>query len=282
MPEHPAKPPPAGPDRLLLPIRIVLSHTQHPGNIGAAARAMLTMGLSELVLVNPQRYPDPQATAMASNAERVLHRARVVDTLAEAVADCSWVLGASARPRHLGDEPLEPSAAAHALLDAAAQGPVALVFGCERTGLTNDELELCHTTTRVPSNPEYSSLNLANAVQIYAWELRRATLGGAIPQVSSKPDHPLYQPASVEELEGYYQHLERVLLATGFLDPGNPGLLMRRLRQLYGRMRADRNEVAILRGILTSVERPKKRRGQTVDLPPPLGPPLNMEHSTDD
>lgn len=241
------------------PIRIVLSHTQHPGNIGAAARAMLTMGLHELVLVRPRHFPDPQASAMASNAERVLAEARVVDSLAEAIADCAWVLGSSARPRHLGDEPLPPEAAANALLQSAARGPVALVFGCERTGLTNEELELCHTTTRVPTNPECSSLNLANAVQIYAWEIRRALLGGQIAPVSSKSDHPNYLPASVAELEGFYAHLERVLLTTGFLDPANPGLLMRRLRQLYGRMRADRNEVAILRGILTSVERPKIR-----------------------
>jgi len=247
-------------DSLMIPpIRIVLSNTQHPGNIGSAARAMLTMGLSELVLVAPARYPDPQATAMASNAGSVLEQARVVSTLAEAVEDCGWVIGASARQRHLGDEPLSPEGAATALIETASGAKVALVFGCERTGLTNEELELCNTTTRVPTNPEYGSLNLANAVQLYAWEIRRACLADRRPTFSSKPEHPLYQPATHAEVENFYEHLERVLLGTGFLDPTNPGLLMRRLRTLFGRMRADRNEVAILRGILTSVERPKVR-----------------------
>jgi TrmH family RNA methyltransferase len=238
-------------------VRIVLVATTHPGNIGAAARAMLTMGLSRLVLVAPRSFPDEQATSRAAGAESVLEGARVVATLDEAVADCAWVVAASARPRHLGDEPLQPTEAAVRLVDAAQAGQVALVFGSERTGLTNDELERCHAQTLVPANPAYASLNLAAAVQLYTWELRKAVV--TVPRVSSKEGHPWYAPPSHEQTENFYAHLERVLLATGFLDPGNPRLLMRRLRQLFNRARPDLNELNILRGILTSVENPKPR-----------------------
>lgn len=242
-------------------VRIVLVATTHPGNIGAAARAMLTMGLSRLVLVAPRSFPDDQATSRAAGAESVLDAARVVATLEEAVADCAWVVAASARPRHLGDEPLQPTEAATRLIVAAQDAEVALVFGSERTGLTNDELERCHAQTLVPANPAYASLNLAAAVQLYAWELRKATV--AAPRVSPKNGHPWYAPPSHEQTENFYAHLERVLLATGFLDPANPRLLMRRLRQLFNRARPDLNELNILRGILTSVENPKPRTRRT-------------------
>lgn len=238
---------------------VVLVATQHPGNIGSAARAMLTMGLTELRLVQPRRYPDEQATALASGARSVLESARIYGSLAEAVEDCAWVVGTSSRQRHLGDEPLLPWEAAPQLVQAAQQARVALVFGCERTGLTNEEMDSCHARTIVPANPEYASLNLANAVQIYAYELRKAAV--TPPQVSSKQDHPVYRPPTTEQVERFYEHLEKVLLLTGFLDPENPGLLMRRLRQLFNRARPDLNEVNILRGILTSVERPKRRSG---------------------
>lgn len=240
-------------------VRIVLVATQHPGNIGSAARAMLTMGLHDLVLVAPQRFPHPQAEAMASGASGVLASARVVATLAEAIADCGLVIGTSARPRHLGDQPLPPWEAADALIAqaVASAAPVALVFGCERTGLTNEELEQCHRLTLVPANPQYSSLNLAAAVQLYGYELRKT----AIDERPSAPKsiHPWYQPPTGEQLEHFYEHLERVLLRTGFLDPKNPRLLMRRLRQLFSRARPDLNELNILRGILTTVEKPKLR-----------------------
>lgn len=249
----------------LAPIRIVLVATRHPGNIGSSARAMLTMGLTDLVLVRPCRFPDPEATALASNAAGVLERARIVETLEEAVADCGWVIGSSSRPRHLGDEPLPPWAAAQRLVAASMGAPVALVFGSERSGLTNEEIEHCAATTMIPANPDYASLNLASAVQIYAYELRKAAVRER-PPVSAKDDHPWYRPATAEQMEHFYQHLERVLLATGFLDPGNPRLLMRRLRQLFHRARPDLNEVNILRGILTSVERPKRRRGARAKL----------------
>lgn len=246
--------PPAG----LARIRVVLVGTQHPGNIGSAARAMLTMGLTDLVLVAPERYPHPQARSMASGALAVLEAARVTASLEEAVADCAWVVGTSARPRHLGDEPLSPPAFAVRALELPAAARCALVFGCERTGLSNEHLDRCHAVTFVPTNPDYGSLNLAQAVQIMAWELRKAALPDA-PRVAAKTALPAYAPPTAEEMERFYEHLERTLLGTGFLDPDNPRLLLRRLRMLFNRAQPDRNELNILRGILTSVETPKVR-----------------------
>ncbi len=238
-------------------IRIVLVQPQHPGNIGAAARAMLTMGLERLVLVRPRQFPDHEATRRAVGAERVLEAAQVVDDLEQALLGCTWAVASSARPRHLGDEPLSPALAAEQLLAASEAGDVALVFGAERTGLSNDEIERCQAQTLVPTNPEYGSLNLAAAVQLYAWELRKAAVSP--PQFSLKKDHPWYAPATHEQIERFYQHLERVALQTGFLDPANPRLLMRRLRQLFNRARPDRNELNLLRGLLSTVEAPKRR-----------------------
>ncbi|HKY89708.1 MAG TPA: RNA methyltransferase [Nevskiaceae bacterium] len=246
-------------------ICVVLVEPRHPGNIGAAARAMLTMGLTRLVLVRPADFPHRTAYERASAATKVLDAARICASLEEAVQDCAWVIGTSSRPRHLGDEPLKPWEAATRLVEHADAADVALVFGSERTGLTNEEVDLCHATTIVPANPLYASLNVASAVQIYAYELRKAAVEP--PKVSAKGDRPWYAPSSHEELENFYEHLERVLQMTGFLDPGNPRLLMRRLRQLVGRAIPDKNELNILRGILTSVERPKHRR------PKPASPP---------
>lgn len=240
-------------------LRIVLSNTQHPGNIGSTARAMMTMGLTDLVLVAPQRYPHPQARAQAAGCMQVLEDARVVDTLEEAVADCGWVVGSSSRPRHLGDEPFTPWGFTERALGIMAEQTVALVFGCERTGLTNMELDRCNAVTRIPSNPEYPSLNLSQAVQLYAYEARRQALT-EVPKVSPKRDHEAYTLPSAAEMEMFYEHLERVLLGTGFLDQNNPRVLMRRLRQFYGRAAPDRNELNLLRGILTTTEVPKKRK----------------------
>lgn len=240
-------------------VRIVLVSTQHPGNIGATARAMLTMGLTDLVLVNPDRYPHPQARATATHALPVLDRARVVGSLEDAVADCGWVVALSARQRHLGDEPLRPWQAAERAIAVAAEAPVAFVFGCERTGLTNEEVDLCHATTLIPANPQFSSLNLSQAVQIMAYELRRAGFPD-VPEAATKKKHPWYAPPAAEDMERFYSHLERILLSTGFLDPANPRMLMRRLRTFFNRAAPDRNELNILRGILTSFEKPKNRR----------------------
>lgn len=244
-------------DPKLSRVRIVLVATSHPGNIGASARAMLTMGLTRLTLVRPRLFPDEQASSRAAGAQALLESAVVVETLEQAVADCAWVVATSARPRHLGDEPLQPSEAATQLVEAAKAAEVALVFGAERTGLTNSELDQCHALTLVPANPDYSSLNLAAAVQLYTWELRKAAISA--PKVSAKDGHPRYAPPSHEQLEHLHAHLERVLLATGFLNPDNPRLVMRRLRQFVSRARPDLNELKMLRGILASVEDPKQR-----------------------
>ncbi len=242
-------------------IRIVLVRTSHPGNIGAVARAMLNMGLTRLTLVAPRLFPDEQATSRAVGAESVLESAVVVDTLAQAVSDCGRVFATSARPRHLGDEPLPPPEAAANLIESAHSAEVALVFGNERTGLSNDELELCHVHTMIPSSAQYSSLNLAAAVQIYAWELRKIVVSP--PRVSAKEGNPRFVVPTHQQGEDFYEHLERVLLETGFLDPNNPRLLMRRLRQLVSRANPDLNELNILRGILSSVEAPKRRDKRT-------------------
>ena len=246
-------------DPRLSNIRIVLSRTQNPGNIGAAARAMMTMGLRDLALVNPERFPHPQARAQASGALNVLDEAPVVATLEEAVSDCAWVVGTSARARHLGDEPLTPEAFAEKAKEISQHGRVALVFGYEQSGLTNEELDRCNAVVAIPTNPGYSSLNLAQAVQVMCYALRRAAITEQ-PRVSIKSDNPLYQPPTAEQTEQFYEHLERVLLMTGFLDPNNPRLLMRRLRTLFNRAQPDLNELNLLRGVLTTVEKPKRRR----------------------
>lgn len=242
---------------ILQSIRAVLVETSHPGNIGGAARALKTMGLSRLELVRPQHFPHADATAMASGADDLLQRARVHETLPEALADCTLVVGTSARPRHLAGPLLDPREAATTMLEAAGCGPVALLFGRERTGLTNDELDHCHAFVRIPCNPDYSSLNLAAAVQVLAYELRMGVHG----QTGQTRDDA-HRPCAAGELERFYSHLQRVLLATGFLDPANPRHLMRRLRRLFNRARPDQNEINILRGILTSVEQPHPGRAE--------------------
>lgn len=229
------------------PIRFVLFQPTHPGNIGAAARAIKTMGFRELVLVNPERYPDGEARARASGALDVLEAARVRPTLAEALQGCGLVVGASARHRRLGMPEIDPRECARQLLDAARTKPAAVVFGPERSGLTNEELDLCQAILYIPANPEYSSLNLAMAVQILAWELRCAQ---GVEITVPPPEAP---PADLQDMELFYEHLQRVLLASGFLDPGNPRNLMRRLRRLFNRTRLDQNELNILRGILAAL-----------------------------
>ena len=232
-------------------LTVVLVETSHPGNIGAAARAMATMGLSRLVLVQPRVFPSPEASAMASGAEGLLERAVIVPTLREAVADCQRVFGTSARPRHVRWPMLEPRPAAEALRGALALGPCALVFGRERTGLTNAEMDLCHVVVQIPTASNYHSLNLAQAVQVLSYEIFLATREGA----AQGPGWEV-APARMEEMEGFYGHLERVLLASGFSTSQERAThIMRRLRRLFDRATPDRNEVNILRGILSEVER---------------------------
>lgn len=232
-------------------IRIVLNRPTHPGNIGAAARAMKTMCLEQLYLVAPHRFPAPEASALAAGAEDVLDRAHVCQTLEEAVCDCRLIIGTSARSRRIGWPTLEPSEGAKQMLVAAAEEPVALIFGQERTGLTNKELDRCHAVIAIPANPAYSSINLAGSVQIMAYELMRAK-SEATPFADATLESA--RPATHGEMEHFYQHFEQVLVETGFLDPANPRFLMRRLRRLFNRATPDQNEINILRGILTSVQ----------------------------
>jgi tRNA (cytidine32/uridine32-2'-O)-methyltransferase len=229
--------------------RIVLVNTSHPGNIGAAARAMKNMGLSELCLVDPQRYPSAEATARASGADDLLSRAPCFGTLQEAIADAVLVIGASARSRSLPVPMLDPRACA-ALVDKQPDDQaVAILFGRERTGLSNEEIDRCHYLVQIPSNPEYPSLNIAAAVQIVVYELRLLAEGG---QNSRQPG---VDYATARQMEHFYDHLEKTLLELEFLDPANPRQLMRRLRRLFGRSRPDQNEINILRGILTAVNK---------------------------
>jgi tRNA (cytidine32/uridine32-2'-O)-methyltransferase len=234
-------------------IRIVLVGTTHPGNIGAAARAMKNMGLSDLALVNPRFFPHEEATVRASGATDILDNALVVATLADALTDCVYVAGASARARTISWPSMGPRDCAERMINESENGKVAAVFGPEKTGLHNDDLDLCHTLLTIPTAPGFSSLNVAMAVQVLTYELRVASLLDAGPAFESEAP-----PATSEEMEHYYTHLERVLQDIHFLDPQNPRHLMRRLRRLFIRARPDKNEVNILRGILTAIDQKRQ------------------------
>lgn len=235
-------------------IRIVLVGTTHPGNIGAAARAMKNMGLEDLALVAPRHFPHPEATARASGADDLLDTARVFPDLAAAVADCVWVGGTSARRRSIAWPELEARETAATLVGHAAAGPVALVFGPEKAGLDNDDLALCRALVSIPTAPGFSSLNVGMAVQVLAYEIMLAQRRA--PPAPPAPEAP---PATAGEMEDFYAHLERVMTASGFLNPANPRHLMKRLRRLFARAAPDRNEVNILRGVLAAVEAPEWR-----------------------
>jgi len=230
-----------------LPIRFVLFEPTHPGNVGAAARAIKTMGFTGLVLVNPACRIDGVARARSSGALDVLHGARIVPTLADAVDGCGFVVGASSRRRRLAWPELDPRECAGEVIAASRSKSVAIVFGAERAGLTNAEMDRCNALVYVPSNPEYSSLNLAMAVQILAYELRRAQ------HIDTRPPDTDSVPARAGDVERFYEHLERVLIDSGFLNPDNPRVLMRRLRRLFNRARLDESELKIMRGILSAL-----------------------------
>lgn len=241
-------------DPILARIRIVLSHTTHPGNIGAAARAMKTMGLTQLLLVNPKHFPDPQATAMASGADDVLNSARVCASLDEALRGTRFAVAMTARRRDLSHIAFDAREAAIAMIQEAEQGDIALVFGTEMSGLSNEEVLKCQRVAHIDANPAYSSLNLAAAVQVMSYELRVAATGGI------ESEEARFEAAAFEDIEGFYAHLEDRLIASGFLDPRQPKRLMERLRRMFGRARLEKEEVNILRGILTSWETPKRRQ----------------------
>jgi TrmH family RNA methyltransferase len=236
-------------------IRVALLNTSHPGNIGAAARAMKTMGLSELWLLNPLHFPDAEATARASGADDLLASAQVRQNLNDLLEDCRLVVGASSRARSIPCPVLSPRECAPLVWEESEQGRVAVLFGCEQSGLSNAEMDRCHYLVRIPASAVYASLNLAAAVQVIAYELYVAHVTRVSKEIGCSPEHV---PVSAGELEHFYEHLEATLVQLEFLDPANPRHLMRRLRRLYNRARPDQNEINILRGILTAAQRVDK------------------------
>jgi tRNA (cytidine32/uridine32-2'-O)-methyltransferase len=232
-------------------IRIILVGTTHTGNIGSVARAMKTMGLSQLCLVAPKELPDGQAYALSAGASDILANASVFDTLQQAIADCGLVVGSSARSRTLSWPMLEPRECGLLAVKEAGGHPVALVFGRESSGLSNEELQLCNYHVCIAANPEYSSLNLAMAVQIITYEVRMAYLQS---QQQPQLDNHVAYPTS-EQLSSFYQHLEDTLNETGFIIKQHPGVVMTKLKRLFTRARPEEAEYNILRGILTSIQR---------------------------
>ncbi len=239
-------------------IRIVLVEPSHPGNIGGAARALKTMGLSRLVVVNPKRYPDPQAEWRAAGAQDVLANVQVRDCLESAIDDCHWVVGTSTRQRRIPWPCGDAATIAQEVLRQAGAGEVAVLFGRETSGLSNEELQRCHMHLQIPAFPDYPSLNLAMAVQVVCYEIYRQFEASAV--VNTQWDRP---PATVGAVEALLKHLERLLVEAQFLDPANPGQTMTRLRRLLTRVELDATEVQMLRGVLTQLQKaPLGRSGQ--------------------
>jgi tRNA (cytidine32/uridine32-2'-O)-methyltransferase len=236
-------------------IRVVLVETSHPGNIGAVARAMKNMCLSDLRLVAPRQYPHAEATARASGADDVLARARVHACLEDALEGCRLVMGASARLRAVAWPQVQPRACAAQLVAEAAAGPVALVMGRERTGLSNPELDRCHALVHIPANPQYRSLNLAMSVQVLAYELFLAAQDAAPASEAS-----VREVAPTEALERFHAHLAQALADLGFSDPKQSDRLLRRLRRLFNRARPDLVELNMLRGVLSAAQGRKSMR----------------------
>jgi TrmH family RNA methyltransferase len=236
-------------------IRVVLCQTSHPGNIGSTARAMKTMGLSRLYLVNPKHFPDGQAKSLAVNASDVLDSAVVTNTLEEAIADCQFVIGVSGKERSLSQQVMTVREAAVEVHRIASQQQVALVFGTEMSGLSNAEADRCQVLATIPANPEYSSLNLAQAVQIMCYEVRMTITEGKL-HYDEKPA----ELASQDDLERLYVHMQAVLEQIGYINPRAPKKLFERLRRLYARTRLEKEEVNLLRGVLTLTQTPKKHQ----------------------
>ena len=245
-------------------IQIVMVNTTHSGNIGAAARAMKNMGLSRLTLVDPIAAVDEEAIQRSSRAEDILHNVRIVATLEEAIADCGLVIGTSARSRHIPWPLMNPrQAAAKAAEMIPAGNDVALVFGRESRGLTNEELHLCHAHVHIPTNPDFSSLNVAQAIQVLCYELRMAMVTEETEEEEGQWGVPWDYPLATHgELEGLFQHMEKTLIDIGFLDPNTPKQLMPRLRRLFQRSAPDKTEVNILRGMLAMIQKKTVRSGQ--------------------
>lgn len=234
-------------------IHIVMVGTTHPGNIGGVARAMKNMGLSRLSLAAPEApFPHAKARARASGAVNVLENTQVFSTLEEAIAGCSLVIGASARMRTLPWPVVDPRECASRVVNIDKASEVAIVLGRENSGLTNEELELCQLLVTIPTNPDFSSLNIAAAAQVLCYEIRLAAALDNVP--ADEPDSPL---ATSVEQEGMFKHFEEALTDIEFLKPDNPGQLMRRLRRLFTRTGLERLEVNILRGIMSAAQKAK-------------------------
>lgn len=231
-------------------VRIVLVGTSHPGNIGSTARAMKTMGFERLYLVSPKSFPSPKASEMAAGADSVLDSCQVVDSLNEALKGCQLIIATSARARHLGLPGLTPPECAKLVCQQVDNTEVAIVFGREQSGLSNEELLHCHFHVNIAANPEYSSLNLAQAVQIIVYELRMSLLTPIAPVT-----HTLETPATFEDVERFYTHLSQVMLSIHFLKIKNPGRVMERIRRLFTRARLEVMEVNILRGFLSHIQK---------------------------
>lgn len=247
-----------------LDIRFVLVGTQHPGNIGAVARAMKNMALEQLMLVRPREFPHADATARASGADDLLARAQLAGSVAEAIAGCGFIVGTTAREREHNHRVLDVRDAAARIVAQAARGPVAVLFGAERAGLSNEEIDAAHALVRIPANPAYTSLNLGMAAQLIAYEIYRAR--GARIEVAPGAV-PL---ASAAEMAHFYAHLEAVLAAIDFRDRTASGTqLMQRLRRLFQRAEMDQNEVNILRGVLAAVEGKRRVAGSKCPPRPP-------------
>ncbi len=225
-------------------IRVVLSHTTHPGNIGAAARAMKTMGLRHLYLINPRFFPDAQASAMAAGADDILQNATLCQSVDEALQGVVFTVAMTARLRDISIEVKTPREAMPHVLQQAGVAPVALLFGTEMSGLTNEEMGKAQLGVNIPANPDFSSLNIAAAVQVVAYELNVAAESFCL-------EPPPLHPAAHERVEGLYAHLEKTLFEIGFLTTQNPTRLMQRLRRLYSRTRLEDEEINILRGMLS-------------------------------
>ncbi|MFQ3175351.1 MAG: tRNA (cytidine32/uridine32-2'-O)-methyltransferase [Psychromonas sp.] len=244
-------------------VRIILIGTSHPGNVGSAARAMKTMGLTKLVLVTPECEIDGKSIALSAGASDVLKNHKVCNTLDEAIADCGLVIGASARSRTLDWPMLDPREMGRKVVQEGNKYPVALVFGRENSGLTNDELQKCHFHVFIPANPDYSSLNLAMAVQTLSYEIRMEYLAS-----KSYPEQQQEYPLT-EEIEGLFNHLEQTLMDTGFIVPAHPGLVMNKLRRFFNRARPEVKELRMWRGILSSVQKSvdsaKKEVSKSID-----------------
>jgi tRNA (cytidine32/uridine32-2'-O)-methyltransferase len=234
-------------------VRVVMVNTTLPGNIGSAARAMKTMGLSDLVLVDPKKPINDEAVARSSGATDILDAAKVVSTLDEAIEDCGLVIGTSARSRSIPWPLLNPRECAERTILTSNRQKVAILFGREDRGLTNDELAKCQAHVHIPTNPDYSSLNIASAIQVICYELRMAIESKVHPESQFWGVDWDKELASAQELEGFMSHLESVMVKTGFLDPDNPRYVMTRLRRLFNRSLPDKVEINVLRGILSAI-----------------------------